>query len=183
MTEALLVMPNIKELLLPSSIIGVDDLDVLRTPLPTANTTESTVSAEMFADITLRRAAITKTATAERFAIEKVGQLATNLSSMSFIRHAFPNDMTEYAVSYRVHIGAPRVIGEWSRPGKVQVVDVQVNDARVGQGCARPTVLRESHRGVLRPISGMVMLAREHQGLAILAAGAGAYACVRLTQA
>lgn len=170
LNEALVALPNIKNLSLPSSLITEEDIQVLRTALPTS-------SSEKSADIAVRHTAIVNTEAAERLAVEQAGQVATKLQTMTFVRHAFSEDVSEYAVGYRVQVYAPRTVGQWSKPGKVEVVEVQIAEAHVGNNSVQAVVAREQRRSLSK---AMKAFARDHRVATVALVSGCAYACTQL---
>lgn len=110
-----------------------------------------------------------------------MGELAQDLRSVSFVRHAFPHDRREYGVRYDVEVGPRRSVGRSSRPGKANVVQVGIVDARAGQTAAWPYTPSLSLSFTLRKLWGAspearrelaLLYARDHAALALVVAGA-----------
>lgn len=178
-------LPHIRNISIPSSLLASGDLAILRNPLSStfSDGSNSDTSSEEFvdSDINARRKALTQVTSAEHAAIEKMGELAQGLQSVSFIRHAFPHDRSEYGVKYDVEIGSRRTIGRVSRSGQAEVVQVGIVDARAGQTAAWPYAPSLSLSFTLRKLWGAspearrelaLLYARDHQALALVVAGA-----------
>lgn len=176
--EAMATLPNIKNIFIPSSLLTSEDLAVLRTPFSTSTSNESSDFAEI-GDLNVRRKALTQAASAEHGAIEKMAQVAKGLRSVTFVRHAYPYDRSEYAVKYEVELSSR---GLASRSSRYNVVQAGIVDAKTDQSAAWPFTPSLSLSFTLRKLWGAspearrelaMLYARDHQALALVVAGAG----------
>lgn len=175
-------LPNMKNISIPSSLLASDDLAILRTPISSSSipsdAVESDTSASEFSgvdEINARRQALTQVTSVEHDAIKRMGEVAHELRSVTFARHAFPHDRREYGIKYDVEV---QVGG---RRNAVDVVQVGIVDARAGQSAAWPYTPSLSLSFTLRKLWGAspearrelaLLYARDHPALALVIAGA-----------
>jgi len=136
--QAVSFIPNIRFLALPISVHSVEDFATLRTPLPRN-------PRDLSAMVPIRLEALSRVTARERRTIEQLGLHSTRLRSVSFVRHAAPDNGIEYSVRYLLNIipeRRSRCPGAFPilLPVRVDIDDVKILAPCEGQYSAVPAM-------------------------------------------
>jgi len=184
--QAISCLPNLRILALPTSVHNIKDLAILRTPFPRT-------SMELRAVLPIRVEALSQVTAREQQTVEQLGLRSPRLRSVSFIRHAIPDDRVEYRVKYSIHVSPERRPGRPGappnvRPARVDIVEVKVLEASDGQYSAVPALADPLTRSfsALMPFREMRDGARRSEGdnalVASAVVGGAMYAYSRFSQ-